>query len=274
MAVALVLRVEDDAVLLVDRLDHVAELGSQHALERSRLRTDDVHLEPALAQRGRRLEPDEARADHDDAPSPLRSRDQRSAVVERAQIVHVGQVCARHVEAHDARAGREQERIEGHTAAVGHRYRASLRIEGGDGRIEPDLDLLFLVEVGRAQRDPILRRLAGEEVLRQVRPVVRGRIVGAEHGDRAAVALAPQHLGCRVACRAAADDDDRLRRRCGCRPLLGRLPLRLLAHEDLAVGLLDLPARDRVQRRGSQRFARTQAEARVVPGAAHRVIDQ
>ena len=41
--------VKDDAVPLVDRLHHVAELRPQHALERPRLGTDDVHLEPALA---------------------------------------------------------------------------------------------------------------------------------------------------------------------------------------------------------------------------------
>ena len=55
---------EDDAVLLVERADEVAELRPQHPLQRPRLGRDDVHLELARAQRGRDLEPDEARADH------------------------------------------------------------------------------------------------------------------------------------------------------------------------------------------------------------------
>ena len=207
--------------------------------------------------------------------SPLRSRDQRSAVVERAQIVHVRQVGAGYVEAHDARAGREQERIEGHTAAVGHRYRAALRIEGGDAthRAGPR-------SLSSCRSRPSAAGSSPPAPCRRESPSTgsAGRKGAASSAlsmvMRAAVALAPQHLGCRVARRAAADDDDRPRRRRGCRALLRRLLLRLLAHEDLAVGLLDLPARDRVQRRGSQRFARAQAEARVVPGAAHRVIDQ
>ena len=71
MAVGARAEVEDDAVLLVQRRHEVAELRAQHALERPRLGRDDVHLEPARAQRRRDLEPDEARADHDDAPEPL-----------------------------------------------------------------------------------------------------------------------------------------------------------------------------------------------------------
>ena len=59
---------EDDAVLLVERADEVADLATEHALQRHAVGRDDVHLELARAQRGRDLEPDEARADHDGAP--------------------------------------------------------------------------------------------------------------------------------------------------------------------------------------------------------------
>ena len=51
----------------MQRLDEVTELASHHALERHRFGRDDVHLEPARAERRRRLEADEAPADHDRA---------------------------------------------------------------------------------------------------------------------------------------------------------------------------------------------------------------
>ena len=62
--------------------------------------------------------------------------------------------------------------------------------------------------------------------------------------------------------------------------LAGRLaaPLRLwpralLADEDLAVALLDRPARERTEGRRAQGFARAQIEAGVMPGTAHGVVD-
>ena len=52
-----------DAVRLVQLADEAADLRAQDALQRLRFRGDDVHLDPARAQRGRDLEADEARAD-------------------------------------------------------------------------------------------------------------------------------------------------------------------------------------------------------------------
>jgi hypothetical protein len=47
----------------------------------------------------------------------------------------------------------------------------------------------------------------------------------------------------------------------------------LLTHEDLAVALLDRPARNRTRGRGTQGFTRPQVEAGVMPRAAHGVAD-
>ena len=46
-----------------------------------------------------------------------------------------------------------------------------------------------------------------------------------------------------------------------------------LAHEHLAVPLFDLPARDRIQRGRAKRFARLEAEARVMERAPDRLAD-
>src|SRR5262249_50848460 len=56
--------VEDDAVLLVDLADHVAQLRADDSLERSRLGAHDVDLHLAGAERRGHLETDEARAEH------------------------------------------------------------------------------------------------------------------------------------------------------------------------------------------------------------------
>ena len=86
-------------------------------------------------------------------------------------------------------------------------------------------------------------------------------------------ALATQHFRGGEAGRAAADDHDLLRPS-GVRARRGdRRRCRFLAHEHLVVAQLGRPARDGAERRRPHRFAGPQAEARVVPRAAHGVVD-
>ena len=86
--------------------------------------------------------------------------------------------------------------------------------------------------------------------------------------------LAPEHLGCREAGGASADDHDAVRR---CRRRLApRLRLRLrafLSHENLPVTLLDGPARDGTQGGRAQGFTAAQVETGVVPGTAHGIAN-
>ena len=85
--------------------------------------------------------------------------------------------------------------------------------------------------------------------------------------------LAAQHLGCRKASGAAADDDDApgvLPLHC-CGLLVGGSAL--VAYKHLAVTLLHAPARHRIERRCGNGFAGAQAETGVVPRAADRVAD-
>ena len=65
--------VEANAVLLVHAAQERAQLGAERALERHRLRRDDVDLEAARAQRRRHLHADEAGA-HDDRAARRGSR--------------------------------------------------------------------------------------------------------------------------------------------------------------------------------------------------------
>ena len=146
------------------------------------------------------------------------------------------------------------------------------RIDRRDTRSEHELDVPLLVQLRRPHRDPVVLRFAGEIVLREVRTIDRRVLIAADDRDGIRVALTAQHVGCREAGGAAADDDDGRGvllhgwRRRGCLR-------KLLAHEHLAVPLLDLPARDRIQRRRAKRFAGLEAEARVMERAPDRLAD-
>ena len=131
--------------------------------------------------------------------------------------------------------------------AAGDHDLARLRVDADDFGVEAQFDAVLGVELVRPQRQPILRRAAGEIVLRQVGPVDRRRGILAQHDDAAAEAAPPQHLGRRKARRTAADDDDVSEARPSMRrpPRLGLLALFL--DENPAVALLDLPAVNRAQ---------------------------
>ena len=67
IAVTVSPQMKHDAMLLVQRANEIAQLRPKHALHRPLLRRHDMDLDVARAQRRRRLEPDEARADHERA---------------------------------------------------------------------------------------------------------------------------------------------------------------------------------------------------------------
>src|SRR6266481_4525028 len=126
-------------------------------------------------------------------------------------------IAARNAEVDRFGAGGEEQRAEALLGAVCEPDFADLRIYRDRAGAELQLDPLFPVEIGRAQRYPLLRRVAGQVVLRQIGSIIRSRVIGAQHRDRAGIALAPQHLGRGVSRRTAAEDDDRLRSSAWCR---------------------------------------------------------
>ena len=263
---------EDHAMLLVQLADEVTHLRPEHAFERTLLGRHHVHLELARAQRGRDFEADEARADHHRALGAIGGLDDRAAVGKRAQRVHMRQVRTRNGKPHRLCAGRKQQAVVGDAAAVLERDGAVPHVDPADLGVQPQIDVVLLVEVVRSERQPVFGRIAGQIVLREVRAIDRRRVVAAEHRDGVLVALPAQHLGRRESGRAAADNDDAVRR-CRClaaRPRFGLL--HLLAHRDGVALPLDLPAGDRAQRRRVQRLAGAQIEAGVMPRAAHRAV--
>ena len=186
--------------------------ASQDLLHRDGLRCDHVHVDIARAQRCRHLETDEARADHHGSLRGQRLGDQRAAVGERAQIVHVRKIAAGHRRAAPARrrsrAAAHRRRWRLPSASCTCRLLVSMR---GDARVQLQVDVVLLVELRRSQRIPLRGRAAREIALRKIRAIARHRFVGAQHREATGVALAAKRLGSGVARGAAADDHDRFR---------------------------------------------------------------
>src|SRR5579863_6683838 len=265
--------VEDDAVLLVQLADEVAELRAEHTFHRPHLRRRHVDLDIARAQGSRSLEPNEAGTDDQRPPRAFGAFDDCPAIGERAQRMDVRQIGAGDRKPHRLGAGRQQQTVVSKTRATGETDLALFHVDAGNFGAEPQLDVVLRIKRIGAQRQPILRRAAGKIILGQIGPVDRRRAIIAQHHDAAAVVAPPQHLGRGEAGGAAADDDDlsgRIRRR----GPAARFCLRaLVLDEDAAVPLLDIPAGERAQRGRAHRFPGAQIEAGVMPGTAHALAD-
>ena len=99
---------ENNAVLLMQRTNEVAHVGSEHALHWPLLRSDDMNLDLARAQRRRGLKADKAGADHDREARAVRNVNDRAAIGERAQHVDVRLIGARNGQPHRFGARRQQ----------------------------------------------------------------------------------------------------------------------------------------------------------------------
>ncbi len=187
--------------------------------------------------------------------------------------MHVRQVRPGDRETDGLRARRQEQSAIADPTSVVERNGLLRGIDLGDAGVQSDLDPVRAVERLRTQGNPIGLGVSGQIVLRQIGSIAGQGRVGAEQGDGPLIALAPQGFGRRIARCPAADDHHRLRKHRRGRP--GRFRFGLgRAHEGLAVALFDGPALQVVQRRRADGLAGPQAEAGVVPRAAHRVADQ
>jgi hypothetical protein len=135
--------------------------------------------------------------------------DNGAAVRERAEVLHLVVVRAGNRQPRWIGTGREEQRTIRPIRSVVETHRPPGRIDRYHATAEDQLDTLLHVEVIRPERDPIVLRFTGEEVLRQVRPIDGWISIGADQKERSVVPLAPEHLGRGHACRSSADDDDR-----------------------------------------------------------------
>ena len=171
-------------------------------------------------------------------------------------------------------SGREQQPVVGNPASVREHDLAGTGVDAGCIRLETQVDLVLRIEAFSAQRNPVLRRLAGEVVLGKIGPIDGWRFVVAEHDDAALISFAAQFLGRGKTGRAAADDNDFIGRPGGV--FITRLrchPFAFLAYENLAIPLFHRPARERTEGGSAQGFACAQIETSVMPWTTDGVID-
>ena len=201
----------------------------------------------------------------------VRAADDRAAVGERPQVADVGQRGARDVERHGLGPRREQQAAVLHRSAVGEHRTPPRDVELADLDARHELDLLLGEELGRHERQPLLRCLTGEEILREIRPVDGRRGFRADESHGTAVAFPSQGHRRHETRRSGTHDDDRVGRRRRCAP---RDRVRLLRPDAHAVAFANhAPRRHRIQGGGPERFARPAAEAGVMPRASDGVAD-
>ena len=141
---------EHDAMTLVQLPDEIAELRPQYALHRPRFGCHDMDLDLAMTQRGGRLKPDEAGADHDGMASLGGARDQVAAVGERAQGAHMRQISPRHLQPDWFGVSGEQKFVEAELFAAAEHDMAPGDIDRRRGCAEPQLDAVIGVKLGWA----------------------------------------------------------------------------------------------------------------------------
>ena len=131
-------------------------------------------VEAALSRDGRDLETDVARADEQHARARRQRRRDGVDVGDRAQVVHAGQLRARHGERARTAAGREQQAVVRERAAVARGARArAAGLELLDARVLLERHALLCVERRGPQQQPLARELAREILLRQRRALIR-----------------------------------------------------------------------------------------------------
>ena len=258
----------------VELLDERADLRAKNPLHRPLLGRDHMHGESPRAKRGCHLQADKAGADDDCLLYAGSPGDDRLAVGHAAQIVDMRSVATRHRQTHGLGACGDEQRAEGNAPTLDvHAFVADVDL--GHFRAQPQVDPLVGVEIGSPQRHPVFFSGAGQIVLGQVGSIVWRRVVFTQQGDSAIVALTPKHLGGGESGAAAPYDDDGLRQAAGLAHVrANRWPVgQLLTDKHRFALAFGSPAGDRVERGCTDGLARLKAEARVVPRAAHGVLD-
>src|SRR5258708_27691341 len=115
------------------------------------------------------------------------------------------------IEANRLGAGREEQIVELEALPVRKHRLPSLRVYAGYLGAKPKIYVLLFEVLGWTQWHPIFRGVSGKVILGAIGPVVRGLVVGAQHGHAAGKLLAPEHLGGGETRRAPAHDHDAVR---------------------------------------------------------------
>ncbi len=168
---------------------------------------DDVDLKPFDPRRRRKLQPDEPRTDDDHMPARGNPPSQVFAVIEDAQISHVGQVGVRNVEKAIARASGEHQ-----VAVIERRTRCEPHLARGainpGGTIRNQFDVLIAIEFVWPEHQAVGPAGALEIGLRKRRPLIGQMPLVIDKGDTLAKTVLTQGDRELKACVPGADDQN------------------------------------------------------------------
>lgn len=182
---------EDGAVFLVQGTNEVAHLRTQNSLHRPFFRCHDVDLQSTRAECGSDLEADKARPDDHHAARCLGVFNDGVAIRQRAKGTDMWLVGSGDGKLNRLGPGRQQQPVIGNLVAARESDFTATNIDFGNCLPQAHLDIVFEIKFFLAQRHEIEWSAAGEIVLGKVWPVVRQRIIAAQHDDAVLVVLPP-----------------------------------------------------------------------------------
>ncbi len=239
-------KVEDDAIFFMQAADEFADLRPQYPFHWPFVGRYHMHFDAAGPKGSSNLKANKAGAQNDGAACGTGLRDDLPTVGKRAQGVDMRLVGAGDGQANRFGAHCQQQSVEGDPSPIGEQDLAGADVDASNPGSEAQVDAVLGIEVLLAQRDPLLRRLTAEIVLRKVRAVDGQRLVIADHDDGALKLFAPQPLGGGKASGATPDDDDLFGSRPGIAFAWGRrVLLALLANDYFVAALFNRPACER-----------------------------
>ena len=184
-----------------------ADLLAEDRRERGGESLDHRHLDAEPAGGCRDLLADESGPDDRETGAGSQLLAQPAGVGEGAQGVDV-LVALEEGQPPRGAAGRDQQLLVAQLLAGVEPHGAGARVERLGAGAEQELDPFLLVPPGGPVGDGLLLDRAGQQLLRERRPVVGWVGLGADDPDRPVVAAAAERLRAALGRQAAADDQD------------------------------------------------------------------
>jgi hypothetical protein len=166
---------KSDSMLFVDAANEFADRRTEHPRQRHGVDTDDINFDFPRAQRGCRLQADEARADdHGPYTFPGLFHD-CARIGECSEHVNVSGIRTGNLQPAWVRASGEQQRAIAELLAALASQSTAAGVDAVCAIVHRKVDVHLTIKRRVTQRYPLLGRVAREVILREVRPVDRAR---------------------------------------------------------------------------------------------------
>ena len=188
--------------------EHPGQLGAEDREQRQLGVFEQGDLRARRAGRGGGLQPDPARADDHHPGARLERGFEVVAVVEAAQVVDAAEVGSGHRQSARGGAGGQEQLVVAQPVPVGGDEPVGVPVDRGDRGVDPQVDPVVGVPLGRVHEDRVAVGAALQVGLGQRWPLVGPVGLGAEQDDVSVESFGAQRLGGFGACQARADDGE------------------------------------------------------------------